>query len=347
MTVPPSRRFLTLTAAILAVAMLPVASAGAASPGSFSARPAQFDPRDPATRAYFKIIEPAGGAFTRQVLIANTGTRALRLLVHSVDGLTGVTSGAVYGNAEDRLSRAGRWLKPAVHAITVAPHSTRRVSFTVSVPRRAAPGDHLAGIAFEDAAPTVTPGRFSVKQMYRIVIGVEVRVPGPAASQIQLTSAAVKPLPGTSHASIVIGLRNAGSLLCKPWLTVQLQGAGRPRVLTSQLDTVLPGDAIPYPLPWKAALTPGRYRIRIAASQCGTSRRLVATINSAHRLLGEKGSSAPLQPADVGPSPGTPWWLIALVGVGGLAAGAVLAYVGFVVRRRRDQAARPDVTPAA
>src|SRR5581483_5426648 len=141
-------------------------------------RPAHADPNDVSTKAYFKPTVAPGETFSDQVIVSNTGDAPVNLVVSGVDGLTAPTSGAVYGNRQDPVKRAGAWVSAATGTVTVAPHSELPVNFTVKVPKDAGAGDHLAGIAFEDAQPTQAGGNFAVTQVVRAVMGVQIQVPG-------------------------------------------------------------------------------------------------------------------------------------------------------------------------
>ncbi len=130
---------LSLLATACAVAFGVLASgAEAATIGGFGARPAHFNPNNPATRAYFIRTVPRGGSFTDQVVVTNTAAKPVTLRVYPVDGLTGATSGVVYGNRGDALHGAGLWVTPATRLVTVPANSQTTVGLTVNVPSTAA-----------------------------------------------------------------------------------------------------------------------------------------------------------------------------------------------------------------
>jgi hypothetical protein len=89
------RRSLGGALATLAVLALPAPQGAGAAPsiGGFSVRPAESNPSNPATRAYF-VQSLARGRFVRDaVAVSNLSSAPLRLRVYPVDGVTGVTSG--------------------------------------------------------------------------------------------------------------------------------------------------------------------------------------------------------------------------------------------------------------
>jgi WxL interacting protein linking bacterial and host surfaces len=324
---------LSLLATAFAVAFgVLVPAASAATIGGFGARPAHYNPANPATRAYFIHTVARGGSFTDQVIVSNTASKPVTLRVYPVDGLTGATSGVVYGNRQDHLKGAGQWVTPATTQVTVPASSQVTVGFNVKVPNSTGAGQHLAGLALEDIHSGKSTGRFSVTEVLRTVVGIEVVVPGASRPRISLQSFSIAPIQGTTYPSVVVGLTNSGTNLCKPALSVSLNGPGGAQRATRRLDTVLPGDSIPYPFVWPHSLGAGNYTASITATGCGPRVTL-----RGHASLGAKLVRSTVPPGAVRPSSGgstVPWWPIALVGFGGIVVGALFG--------RRRRAPHPD-----
>lgn len=251
--------------AISAVALVSLGgTAHAASVAGLGVRPTHFDPNDPETRAFFKRQVSPGESFTDSVTVTNSSDVPLSVLVSSVDGLTSPTSGAVYANRTDAVGETGRWMRASTSTLTVAPHSETEVPFTVDVPADAVAGDHLAGLAFEDATPSSSGGTFSVTQVVRAVVGVEVRVAG-GGSVFNVTPGTPRlgEMPGTKNAAIIVPLSNTGDLLGKPSIDMTLKGNGYTRRVSRALDTILPDDTIDYPFVWPDDLAAGEYTIKV------------------------------------------------------------------------------------
>ena len=326
-----------VTGAIAAIGLaITVASASAASIGGFGVRPAHADPNNPATRAYFIIHAPGGSTRHEAVVVTNGGTKPLVLEVDAVDGLTGVTSGVVYANRGVPVHGAGAWVTPTVPRVTVAPRSSTRVRFTVTVPRFVRPGDHVAGIAFEALQPTKSASSFSVTVVVRTVVGIEVEVPGPATPQLRIYSLALAPLPGTTVPSAVVTLEDVGRKLCRPQLAVALTGQDATTRATQTLGTILPGDRIAYPFRWPGALSGGRYDVSATSTGCGPA--VVTHTIAAFTLPSTRASSS--SPQVVGPTPplasasnAWSWWLYGLVGLAALLAVGLAARFRLVRRR--------------
>lgn len=306
------------------------ATVGAHGTGGFGAAPAHSDPADPATRAYFKPVLAPGATLTDEVQVTSTSNEAIRLIVSSVDGLTGQTSGAVYANRQDRVTKAGAWVTPATTSVTLAPHSQRLVGFTIKVPSTATPGDHLAGLAFEDSTPHTSGGQFGVTQIVRSVVGVDINVKGPAAPHIRLSGLGLAALPGLRFATVTINIGDDGRKLVKPLLNVSLTGpSGYHHTLARRLDTILPGDTIAYPFVWPDDLAAGDYTISVSAT-IGAEREVeTATVHLGAALKGAK------KPMQIVVASSTPIGTVPLLLFGGALLGMAL-FIGFRVGTRRQ-----------
>ena len=264
------RRLILLALIPFGLALFPLTAY--AGVDGLAVAPAHPDPANQATRSYFIHTASPGETFTDQVKVSNGGAAPLELLVSPVDGLTGATSGAVYANRQDALAKAGAWVTPTRSSLSVSSGSTTDLDFSVRVPADAQPGDHLAGIAFEDAHPSTNGTGLQVTTVVRAVIGILVKVPGPAAFDLRVSGAVIEPLtPTLNLATVKIRLEDVGLLLGRPSLTVRLTGPNGYQgvVADRRLDTLLPGDPILYPLSWPDALAPGDYTIDVTGSGAG------------------------------------------------------------------------------
>jgi hypothetical protein len=357
-----------LTAAValsfLAVAgrAWPAAGAGTSSGPTFSVGPANPDPNDPLSRSYFRPVVAPGSSVTETVMVSNTGDVPVDLYVYPVDGLTGTTSGTVYANRADPRHKAGTWLTASVSTLTVPAHQSHAVPFRIDVPPAATPGDHVAGIAFENAHPTHASG-FSVTEVIREVIGVQVRVPGPGQFRLHIGGVGFAVPPAVPVASVMVQVGNEGNRLGQPLLLVTLHGPkGFVGSVKRQLDTVLPGDTISYPLAWPTPLAAGDYTISVIGggtppivfTGTGTlstaSAGLPRTTTPASTAPGS-GSTSPLTSPRTKQSSSTgPLGSIGGIGLIALVAGllAVAALVvGFVVVRRRRPSDQDGSSPPA
>ena len=318
--------------------LLSVPAAASAAGGGITVRPAHHDPADPATKAYFKPVVTPGASFTDQVIVGNSSDQPIDVIVSPVDGVTGQTSGAVYANRQDPVRETGAWITVGVTALTVAPHQEVPVAFTARVPSDAAPGDHLAGLAFEDANPQTSGGSVQVKKIMRTVVGVQLRVSGPATFHADVDRVALQSLGSPGAATAVVTVGNDGRALGKPDLTVRLtRPGGYDRTMTRKLDTILPGDTIDYPWAWPDELIAGTYDVTVTAVGGGSTVTKHFTVRVGKALPGPGTPSSPRPPADATRSSGgIPSWAF-------LVATALAGLVGGFVLRRRPGRSRPSV----
>jgi len=333
-------------AALLASALvgLNAAAASADPTGGFGAAPAHPNPNVPASRAYFQAVVAPGQSYNDEVVVTSTSDAALSLLISPVDGLTGQTSGAVYANRAAPVKKAGSWVTPSISALSLAPHGEALVPFRVIVPADATPGDHLAGVAVENANPQQAgSGQFAVTEVFRTVIGVEITVPGPAEPKVHLGTLALKALPGTGVATLTIKLGDNGGKLVKPLLAVSLRGPnGYHRSVKRQLDTILPGDTIRYPFIWPDSLATGRYQATVRATGGVAPVATSATLQLGTPLRGATNPNLPSHSK-------RPWWLVVLIGAT-LGLLLVVWFVAWRATRRRRHAAstgRPAPPPVS
>lgn len=274
-----SRRAALAFAAVLPGALAGAAFAHAAVAPTFSVHPAEFDPSNPATRSYFIRDVRPGQSFTGGVVVRDTGSQPITLLVYAADGLTGQTTGVVYANRGPSASAgAAAWVQIGLSQMTLQPGEQRTVPFSVAVPAGTAPGDHLAGIAFQDARASTSGTQFRIREVIREVVGVLVRVPGAASPKLRVGPLRLEQLPGTNLGAIAVGIANSGRLYCKPLLAVSLRGEASSERITRPLDTVLPQTAVTYPLILTHGIAAGRYlvsaRLSCPHSTVATTQRL-------------------------------------------------------------------------
>jgi Bacterial protein of unknown function (DUF916) len=317
-----------LTAMVAAPSVAMAAPPAAAAGGGVSLAPAYPSTASP---SYFTFHAKAGTTVHDALVVTNHGNASVSLAVSPVDGLTGQTSGSVYANRTDPIRKAGRWVTPAVSALTLAAGATRTIDFTVAIPAGTVAGDHLAGIAVENTVPTESSNGFAIKQILRNVIGVLVVVPGKATFVPSLSSLGIQQIGATGIGSVTVGLGNSGLLLAHPTLAVSLSGpSGYQRSQTRVLDTVLPGDTITYPFAWPDVLAKGDYNVTATLTGGGTSVSMTRSVNLGAALAGVT-HPLPTATTTQAATSGMQWWmwlailLAAAIAFGG-AAGTVIRH---------------------
>jgi hypothetical protein len=293
---------------------------------------------------YYAPTVAAGATWSSVLLVSSGSAEATRMVIYGADGLTAVASGAVYSDLGQRLTAAGAWLRPVSQRVLVPAGGEVKVRFAVTVPANATPGDHLLGIAAQpsSAKPSGT-GRLRVVVVARAVVGILVRVPGPAAFDV--TVGAPRIGRGPEHVGeVVTPVTDTGRLIGKPIDTVTLRGPGRyERTVRTQLGTLLPGGTAQFPVYWPDPMH-GGYVISSCLSGagllhpvCHSARAGVGQVTSVGQITST--AATPVGTGTKSPA-GLFGWSIALLSATlgcGLAAG--------VVRRRRSRRAAEEASP--
>jgi hypothetical protein len=257
------RPLLVLLAACAVLSGVQAASASAArapKAASFALRPVKYNPAVPATKSYFVLDTTAGTTIADRVRVTNVGKAAGTLKLFAVDATTGKTSGTVYKNRSARRLGVGGWVKLSRKTLTLAPGQSRVVSFSIVVPSNATPGDHVGGIVAENKALTQRKhgGAIRIKIKHLTVDAVVVRVAGP--TEAALTVGAATETGGHGFQYLNIAVANTGNVMIKPTGTLLVESGGKTVLEKSlQLDTLIPGTHIEYPVSLPTALKPGTY----------------------------------------------------------------------------------------
>jgi hypothetical protein len=326
---------------VLAASLYPLAPAAAASTPGLTIEPAPASAKVSATRPYFVLTAAPGSVQRDAALVTNTSVSPVTLTVSVIGALTAETSGVVYANSGAPSTATAAWVKPDSSQLTVPAHSSAHVTFSITVPASAQPGDHVAGLSFEPVMRSGRAGRAATPSRQHSVLGIEIAVPGPGPPQIALDGLAL--VPGSNAASVVVTLVDSGLRLCQPQLLVDIHHRGLlPQSFSQPLGTILPGDRIAYPFSWPEPLPLGRDQLVVSATNCGPSVSItgVATLTRAG-----PGPSVPVIIAGkrTSSSSGWRWWYFALIAAALLAA----VLLGLLARRRakRVRATVPATAP--
>ncbi|MBO9534533.1 MAG: hypothetical protein J7513_16290 [Solirubrobacteraceae bacterium] len=264
-----------LRAAFVVVAALAAVPSSAVADGGVGYR-VDGEPGSMLEDGFITLHLGPGGSASGHFEATNTSRSNAQLSVYSSDGLTGDTTGIVYSDAGYKLKDAGAWLTPSVGGMLLPANSSRRIDFSVRVPANARTGDHVGGIVLEQRR---TGG--AISQVVRNVVPVLVDVQGGAGTSIDLRSALVSQLPGTDQPAVIVKMVNDGRRICRPTLTVALTGPSeRGAPVSRQLDALLPGDGVPFPLPWPRTLDAGTYQASVTTTGCGATETLRTDVRS-------------------------------------------------------------------
>jgi hypothetical protein len=206
--------------------------------------------------------------------------------------------------------------------VQLAPHASRRVAYTVSIPSTTTGGSHYAGIVAINAADFSASARgkgkgrgFTFKRISREAVPLTINLPGRLWRGLSLRS--VKLIAEPIGAGLVLRLRPSGTELtqgARVHLRV-LRGARTTFTYTSTLGQMFPGGDLSYRISWPGRPTPGTYRL------LGTIRPRGLPVIKVDRTFGFSTHSAAhlksmTPPATQDPATGMPAWVWVALGCG-------------------------------
>ncbi|HEX5501164.1 MAG TPA: DUF916 domain-containing protein [Thermomicrobiales bacterium] len=334
----------------LAAGLLPGAARAASAGGpAFGLQPVTYDPARPESRSYFVFDARPGATVTSRVRVVNTGDAAGAVRLYAVDAATGQTGGTVFRAREDPRQDAGAWIALDAQELTLQPGEGHVVAFTVTVPADAGPGQHVGGIVAENAtartsaAPPAAPAgaaqaglQVTIRNL--TILAVQVDLPGVPVERVDVIG--VRAGGAGGYQTLLLGLRNSGTMMLKPTGTLTVSdAAGQPiQTVPLALDTFLPRTAIDYPVALRRALGAGDYHVAVALTygdgQTTTAERaLTVTAAQVAQVFPPAAPLAP--PPGVAPAPIPPWAPFAGgLGVVLLALGLLLGGTALWGRRR-------------
>jgi hypothetical protein len=273
-----SRRPRGLAIALSVVAFGSAVNAQAASAqsrargASFALRPVLYDPAVPATKSYFIFVAKPGTTVHNQVRVTNVGRKAGTAFLYPVDATTGQTSGTVYLGRVAPRRDVGAWLQLRARRVRLRAGQSRVVSFTLRVPARTRPGQHVGGIVAQNAAVRSARavrkgtrlGGFHIRIRQLTIIGVQTDLPGRHTEELAVGS--VTAGGGHGYQILALGLHNTGTMLLRPHGRMSVTDSHERTVQRRRLrlDTFLPATGIAYPVFVKGrALPAGSYRAHL------------------------------------------------------------------------------------
>ncbi|WP_371659907.1 WxL protein peptidoglycan domain-containing protein [Streptomyces sp. NBC_00280] len=250
-----------LLLAALGTSLLTSASARAADNGSWSVFPISSAV---AQRPYFYLSADPGTTVEDKVTVANKTDKPLTFRLYAADAYnTARDGGFAVRTLHEKQRGVGAWARPAKSRVTVPPHKSVTVPFTLRVPEGAEPGDHVGALVALDERIDTGDGSLALGVQRAVGARVYLRVNGPAVSAITVEKVRIShhqplvPGLGDSTATISYTLHNTGNVTLDPRVEVRAQGLfGRTllaRDLTKIPSELLPGQRVQLTEPWHGA----------------------------------------------------------------------------------------------
>ena len=273
--------------------------------------------------SYWTVVAAPGAATTVHLHceVANPTSRTETLAIEAVPGVQAPAGGDAYG-----LDTTGpaSWVAGLPASVTVAPRTSRRLPFTVSVPATAGQGDHLAGVSVSTtpAAPPLSSGKDVAVVEHRVVIGLAIEV-GKAVPAFQIVRASAP-----TEGRVVLTVSNTGTSWLHPKGTVSSSS----RTWKASSGTLLPA-ATEYLVVPATGLAAGKHRISATLTSTGVTASWSTTV-----VVPGIPAKTPITPRGTvvrNPAAVTPvYWTILQFAAIPLATALIVVFLVFLLRRK-------------
>jgi hypothetical protein len=299
--------------------------------------------------SFFDLTMTPGERRTLEVQIGDESSVPLAARTYAADVYT-IINGGFGGRLRDEPpSGMTTWLDYPPEVISLRPGERVRRSFTLQVPKDAAPGEHIASLVLENDAPIRGTGSVALDQVVRQAVAVVVTIPGRRLPVLEIGAASHQVVAGRSVVSIAV--ENPGNVRLKPAIGFTLVDANEAVISRAhlQMDTFYAWTATTIEVPLAALLLRGTYTVRLSLDDLAEGAHadaaaidLVVEAPSEPAVGGDAGPG--LTPVDqTAPSgPGLPLWAVGLLGLSfvGIVAGVTVAGVPMWRRWRGRRLAR-------
>lgn len=312
-----------LALAALTMLVTDVRTAQGQSPLVFSIQPATGSVGTAGRGSYFTYSLAPGASTDDQVVVTNNGSVPVDLTLYASDGITSINGSTAFAANGEMRSNVRSWLSTGLSALSVPADQSVAVPFHVQVPADATPGDHVAGWVVE-AAPQSAAGGVGASIVERAGVAVVVQVPGDATQQLVLGGICLNQETGSNYFEIPV--RNDGNVLTDAVGTLTLSTEDGEEVFNrpAELGNVIPLDGTLLRLDAPFDPGAGKYVAELSLTQ-PDGRTVEARsdirigenkVNGCSLVAGEEQAPEGGVPY-LGqlPGGGTPWFLMALLGV--------------------------------
>jgi hypothetical protein len=267
----------------LALPLVPIAPASAASNGKWALLPYSPDSGSGAARSNFSFEVKPGQTITDKVSLFNQTDAPISFRLYGADAYNTTPGGGfALRNPDDKKLGVGAWVSTAVSDYTMAPQTRTDIPVTITVPVDATPGDHAGGIVALNINPEETRKAGNATYNVKRAVGVRVyaRVAGPLKPAIDLANVhlatdapLLTPLAGTGSAKLGYTLVNTGNTRVAPKIHIEISDAFGRTVRTfdnKKVPELLPGGRVTVIQPWASLPILGvHYTAKVTATADG------------------------------------------------------------------------------
>jgi hypothetical protein len=274
------------------------------------------------------------------VALSNPGSTGAEADTYAANVYTIVNGGFGAGLQSQPESGVTTWLAYPARTVRLGPGRSEQLSFTVSVPKGTAPGEHVTSLVVQEQAQAKSAGAVALDQVTREALPIVIDVPGRLIPAMAIGTAVPSSFAG--HTTIAVGMTNTGNLSLQPDARLVVTNANGRAVGTVavKMGTVYPGDSTTVEGTLNTALAPGHYTVAADLSDSALGVAAQSGSLSVHVSAAPHYVAAPVlnlrtgQPLQITPR-GLPITLAVGLVLAALLAGVVATTGGAYLRRRR------------
>ena len=205
--------------------------AAGATVSTFGIKPSHRDLTAPIdTRPRFDYSATPGAAQPDYVAISNDAYAPVQLTLYASDGFNTANDGFDVLPARDKSVDIGRWITLGSSRLTIKARGTVVVPFTLRVPAKATPGDHVGGIVASLRTTERNKKGDQVAVDHRVGVRVYLRVQGALDPRLSLSNLTVhyhanhwNPF-GSGKVTVAYTLHNVGNVRLGATQSVSISG---------------------------------------------------------------------------------------------------------------------------
>lgn len=195
---------------------------------------------------------------------ARTDAKPSRIVATLNDWTIDESGELQFFKAGTRSRSASPWIIYSPSEVTVQPGQTHSIRVTISVPKDAAPGDHLAALIVEQRPDTIKLNRGARQMLVRFRMASMFYITVPQTVR-RGTLENLQAKAGPAGITITPTLKNDGNSAIRPISSIQIADArGRTLYELEEGETlpVLGGSSLSKPLTIDKRLPPGTYTVK-------------------------------------------------------------------------------------
>ncbi|MCX4822973.1 DUF916 domain-containing protein [Streptomyces sp. NBC_01142] len=202
-------------------------------------------------RPYFYLSADPGATLTDTVTVTNKTAAPLTFRLYAADAYnTERDGGFAVRTRKEKQRGVGAWARPERDRVTVPPHDSVTVPYTLTVPEEAEPGDHPGALVALDERVGPASGSVAVGVQQAVGARIYLRVNGPTVPALSVEDVELthdQPLvPGTGESSALISytLYNRGNVTLNPKVALKAEGLFGRDLLSRDLKKI-PSELLP------------------------------------------------------------------------------------------------------